>query len=156
MSVLDRQGIPESLLCNDSSRLEFENALAPLIDFALITSEADREYFGMHRLVQLATRTWLHRHEKIREKEEEAVTLLSETFPKGEYENWEMCRALLPHAEVMLEYQYSKQCYCLQQAEVLYVMAWYLHSQGNYNRAFDMNQRALKTRRQFFKAKKLM
>ena len=57
MSFLNRQGIPEFFICKDDNRLAFEDALAPLNNFALINSEADGECFGMHRLVQLATRT---------------------------------------------------------------------------------------------------
>ena len=45
MSVLHRQGIPRFLLGNN---LRFENALATLINFSLITSETDGETFGMH------------------------------------------------------------------------------------------------------------
>ena len=65
MSVLDRQGIPEFFICKDDNRLAFEDALAPLNDFALITSEVDGKSFGMHRLVQLATKTWLCMHGEI-------------------------------------------------------------------------------------------
>ncbi|KAI9872046.1 MAG: hypothetical protein M1830_002125 [Pleopsidium flavum] len=147
MSVLDRQGIPEFLLCKDDNRLAFEDALAPLNDFALIASEADGECFGMHRLVQLATRKWLHIHGEITKWEEEAVTLLSESFPIGEPQNWNICIALLPHAEVVLGYQYSKQHYSLQQARVLHNTAWYLCEQGKYNLALDRSQEALSTRR---------
>ena len=147
MSVLDRQGIPEFLLCNGDNRLDFEDALAPLNDFALIASEADGKCFGMHRLVQLATRTWLHIHGEITKWEKEAVTLLSESFPTGSHENWKICVALLPHAEAVLRYQYSEQEYSLQQTKVLYNTAWYLWAQGNYDLALDRSQEALNARR---------
>lgn len=106
MSVLDRQGIPEFLLCKDENRWVFEDAFAPLNDFALIAFRDDSECFEMHRLVQVATRTWLHTHGEIAKWEEEAVALLSDSFPDGEYKNWKICIALLPHAEVFLAYQY--------------------------------------------------
>ena len=120
MSVLDRQGIPEFLLCKDNNRLALEDALAPLNDFALIASEANGECFGMHRLVQLATRTWLHIHGEITKWQEEAVRLLSEFFPSGDHRNWKSCIALLPHAEVVLRYQNSEH-YSLQQARVFII-----------------------------------
>ena len=87
MSVLDRQKIPEFLLCKDDNRLAFEDALNPLNDFALIASEANGKCFGMHRLVQLATRTWLCMHGEITKWEEKAVRLLSKSFPSGDYQN---------------------------------------------------------------------
>ncbi|MCJ1240785.1 hypothetical protein MMC14_008789 [Varicellaria rhodocarpa] len=147
MSVLDRQGIPEFFLCKDDNRLAFEDALTPLNDFALITSEADGECFGMHRLVQLATRTWLHIHGEIMKWEKEAVMLLSKSFPSGDYQNWKICTALLPHVEVVLGYQYSSQDYALQQAKILHNTAWYLWAQGKYSLALDRSQEALSTRR---------
>ena len=143
MSILDRQGIPEFLLCKDDNRLAFEDALAPLNDFALITSETNGECFGLHRLVQLATRTWLRIHGQITKWEEEAVTLLSESFPNGEHENCRICIVLLPHAEVFLGYQYSKQHCSLEQARVLHNTAWYLRAQGKYRLALDRSQKAL-------------
>ncbi|KAI4134497.1 MAG: hypothetical protein LQ347_001477 [Umbilicaria vellea] len=148
MSVLDRQGIPEFLLRKGDNSLDFEDALAPLNDFALISSEADGKCFGMHRLVQLATREWLHRHGEVTKWEKEAVTLLSESFPTGGPETWKICVALLPHAEKVLNYQYSEQQYSLQQTEVLYRTAWYLRAQGRYDLALDRSQEALNTRRQ--------
>ena len=131
MNVLDRQGIPEFFIYNNDNRLAFEDALALLNDFALITSEADGKSFGMYRLVQLATRTWLRMHGEIRKWEEEAITLLSDSFPSGDHQNWNICRALLPHVEVVLGYQYSKQYCSLQRARILYNTAWYLWAQGS-------------------------
>ena len=42
-SVLDRQGIPKFLFYKDNNRLDFEDALAPLDYFALVTFGADDE-----------------------------------------------------------------------------------------------------------------
>ena len=65
MSVLDRQGIPDFLL-DKGDLLSFTEAIAPLHDFSLITVEAGGDFYGMHRLVQLATRTWLEFHQEIK------------------------------------------------------------------------------------------
>ncbi|MCJ1231813.1 hypothetical protein MMC12_008492, partial [Toensbergia leucococca] len=145
--VFDQQGIPKFLFYKDNDCLDFKDALAPLDYFALITFEADDECFGMHRLVQLAMRKWLHIHGETIKWEEKAVTLLSESFPSGDHQNWKICIALLPHAEVVLGYQYSKQHYSLQQAQVLHNTAWYLWAQGKYIPALNRSQKALSTRR---------
>ncbi|MCJ1418783.1 hypothetical protein MMC32_005134 [Xylographa parallela] len=147
-SVLDRQNIPGFLFDKNENRLDFEDALAPLIDFALITFEGGNECFGMHRLVQLATRNWMQIHDEITKWQEEAIILLSESFTNGEYENWEICTVLLPHAEVVLGYQYSKQQHFLRQADVLDDIASYLLVQGRFDMALNRSQRALSTRRQ--------
>jgi hypothetical protein len=59
MSMFDRQGIPVSLLQGQASRLDFEDALAPLLSFSLVRAEISKQSFEMHRLVQLSMRTWL-------------------------------------------------------------------------------------------------
>ena len=95
MAMLDRQGIPESLLsAADQNPLDFENALSPLDEFALIIVEKGGKSFEMHRLVQLATRKWLKRHMEIHRWQEEATNVLSKAFPSGDYRNWRTCETL--------------------------------------------------------------
>ncbi|MCJ1405825.1 hypothetical protein MMC11_009055 [Xylographa trunciseda] len=147
--VLDRQAIPAFLFHKDENRLDFEDAVAPLNDFALITFEDDNQCFGMHRLVQLAMKKWLHKHDETTKWEEEAIMLLSQSFPDSDFKNWKICTALLPHAEVVLGYQYSKQKYSLYQADVLYDTAWYLLIQGKYDMALQRSRRAFNVRYQF-------
>jgi hypothetical protein len=87
MSFFDRQGIPEALVRSiaieqdhenlggsdvddedndeDSSLVsieddEFEDGILTLRNYSFISANADRTTFEMHRLVQLATRTWLN------------------------------------------------------------------------------------------------
>ena len=144
-SMLDRQGIPGFLLQQHESWLEFEDALAVLHDFALITYEDNTKCFGLHQLVQAATRKWLHIHDKIRKWEEEAMKLLSKSFPNAKYENWKTCAVLMPHAEVVLGYQYLKQHCSLRQARLWYNTAWYLLAQGKYDMALDRSQKVLRS-----------
>ncbi len=57
MAVLDRQGIPESLLRYDTDRdVDFTTALGTLLAFSLIKAGGDGSGYELHRLVQLATR----------------------------------------------------------------------------------------------------
>ena len=78
MSVLDPRGIPEFLLSRGyDTVLEFEDALAPLIDFSLITTETSREAFNMHPLVQLATRKWLTLRGDLEKWQRESVRIIS-------------------------------------------------------------------------------
>jgi hypothetical protein len=89
MAMYDRQGIPDFLLDHDLSRLQsreppyeelykfplskldFTEAITPLIRFSLIKKQAtvqsgqsEVKLFTMHSLVQLATKTWLRVHEE--------------------------------------------------------------------------------------------
>lgn len=142
ISMLDRQGIPKFLFSNDDN-WEFENAIGLLIDFSLVIIETGGKSFGIHRLVQLATKKWLELHDETKKWEQEAITLISNSFPDVKYENWKQCRVLLPHADAVSEYQNLDQNHSLQQAELLYNMAVYSWTQGDSNISFARNQSAL-------------
>ncbi|KAJ6263594.1 hypothetical protein Dda_2162 [Drechslerella dactyloides] len=98
MSMFNRQGIPEWLLLNNMDRLQFEGTIAPLISFSLIREQAGDNAFEMHRLVQLSTRKWIERNGKLEKWRGEAIKVMAELFPSGEYETWLDCQILLPHA----------------------------------------------------------
>ena len=53
----------------------------------------------MHGLVQLATRKWLEAHGQIEKWRRQFLKHLDAELPTGEYENWERCQALFPHAQ---------------------------------------------------------
>lgn len=146
MSVLERQSIPQFLVRCEQSDMSFDNAIAPLLDFSLISQEKDRKVFRMHRLVQIATRTWLEKHNEKALWEGTAVALLAYVFPSGEYETWEICASLMPHTNVLAEYQYTSSEYELQLANLLYKTAWYLLSEGRGHLAKQDVQRVFWTR----------
>lgn len=146
MSVLERQSIPQILVRCEQNDMSFDNAIAPLLDFSLISQEKDRKVFRMHRLVQIATRTWLEKHNEKALWEGTAVALLAYVFPSGEYETWEICASLMPHTNVLAEYQYTSSEYELQLANLLYKRAWYLLSEGRGHLAKQDVQRVLDTR----------
>ncbi|KAH8648162.1 P-loop containing nucleoside triphosphate hydrolase protein [Tricladium varicosporioides] len=100
IAMFDRQGIPEFLLhdiCPND--LDFEAALNPLEEFSLISVERGSTRFEIHRLVQLATRKWLERHQELERWQGIAVEVISKAFPNGDYKNWKICDALWPHAQ---------------------------------------------------------
>jgi hypothetical protein len=60
MAVLDRQGIPKTILQRDGKRgTEFTTALGTLQAFSLIATKKGGEGFEIHRLVQVSTQRWL-------------------------------------------------------------------------------------------------
>ena len=79
MAVLDRRGIPKTLLRRSDERgIEFTTALGTLQAFSLITSEKGGAILEMHRLVQLSTQKWLELQGGITRWQEEALRILSE------------------------------------------------------------------------------
>ena len=116
MAVLDRQGIPESLLQNDTDRkTEFVTARGILQRFSLISTENGGSKYELHRLVQLATRKWLEIQGTKEKWQVKALLVLlnifpdvSNIFPKDIFENWTTCASLLPHIQTVTEYENIK------------------------------------------------
>ena len=135
MSILNRQGIPESVLRGNGDRLAFEDDLAVLCGFSLIAEELRGGYFEMHRLVQLATWKWLKAHGQMAMWNQEALMMISKAFPVGSYENWVTCAMLLPHVEAVLSCSLLDKDNLLAKASILHNLSWYFWLQGDYQLA---------------------
>lgn len=134
MSFFDRLGIPEDLLRSggetrnrygdldnpdsNSDRRdeedsgsetsvtdEFEDDILMLRNYSFIFVSKDETTFGMHRLVQLATRKWLEAHRQLERWKQQYIKSLCAVFPAGKYENWAKCGALFPHVQLALAQQ---------------------------------------------------
>ena len=146
MSVLERQDIPRFLVRGELNDLSFDNAIALLLDFSLISQVESRKAFGMHRLVQIAMRTWLEKHNEKGLWEGTAVTMLAQVFPIWSSETRETCASLLPHADVLAKYEYMSAEYELQLANLLRNRFWYLYKEGKDYVAKEDAQRVLDLR----------
>ncbi|RDW59938.1 hypothetical protein BP6252_13025 [Coleophoma cylindrospora] len=152
IAMLDRQGIPKFLLSTRyASLLDFDEALQPLNEFSFITIEKSGESYEMHRLVQLAMRKWLEWRDDVERWQGEAVDVVSRAFPNGNYENWELCGKLLPHAQEVIQFELRSNTYCIAQAALLHYMAWYSWAQGHYVHAETQSQEALVIRKQLLR-----
>ena len=107
MSFFDRQGIPDALLQDRSEQINsrqdqmsdgFEEDVLVLRNYSFISVNTDGTTFEMHRLVQLAMKEWLKAHGQLERWKRQFIKNLNAELPTGEYENWEKCRALFPHA----------------------------------------------------------
>lgn len=126
MAVLDRQGVPKSLLRKENDRsIDFTTALGTLQAFCLIKAEVGGDTFMMHRLVQLSTQNWLEMKGTHLAYKAEALEMLSAKFPSGEYGTWKICESLLPHVEVVLKYSCTADSRRLDRAGLLLHVAWY-------------------------------
>ncbi|CAG8196671.1 unnamed protein product, partial [Penicillium olsonii] len=147
MSMFDRQGILEGLVRADGDGLQFEDAVAPLISYSLIRVELETGSFDMHRLVQLSVRTWLAIHLELAQWQEKSRAIMAEMFPYGEYESWNECQRLLPHAkEVMRSISDGHEEDRLHMATISINCGWYLLLRGTYEEAEKMHRRALEAR----------
>ena len=147
MAVLDRQGIPKSLLYRDGERrTEFTTALGTLQAFSLVAAEKGGTSFEIHRLVQISTQRWLELQGETAKWREEALKVLTAAFPSGDYKTWVTCEALSPHAQVVTCYVFVSDLNLLQRAELLYNMSSFDKIQGRYNLAYKRCLDALCTR----------
>ena len=133
MAVLDRQGIPESLLRNDADRnIDIITALGVLQAFSLISAEDGGSGYEMHRLVQLATRKWLEMQGTKEKWQEKALLVLADIFPNGRFESWATCESLLPHAQMVTQYKNAKEGCPEEFAHLLTNIACFDMRQGRY------------------------
>ena len=166
MSIFDRQGVPQFLLQGRyGGKLDFENRLAPLEEFSLISvedswyrsgdilihSEDIGRIFQIHRLVHMAIRSWLEQHGEIDHWKQNAAELIAERLesllPVDSSEFWDIWEILLPHCETISGYVLSSSESQLRQAEILHNSAQYFNVRGRYEIARERCQRALEIRR---------
>ena len=136
VAVLDRQGIPESLLQHDTDRnTDITTALGTLQAFSMISTGVDGAGYEIHRLVQLATRKWLEVQGKIEVWREKALLVLADMFPVGGFENWMTCESLLPHVQKVVQYDDASRKYPLEFSTLLSNVAVFDFEQGRYEMA---------------------
>ena len=153
MAVLDRQGIPKSLLQNNDDRsIDVIRALGTLQAFSLITVEDSEATYQLHRLVQLATRKWLELQGTKGKWQEQALRVLQKEFPRGDFENWTICESLMPHAQTVIQYEDIPERHSEQYSYLVGDMADFDTRQGRYNiactrflAAFEVQQNILGT-----------
>ena len=106
MAVLDRQGIPRSLLQDPSDQdLDFTKAMGTLLAFSLIKAGSDEGMYEMHQLVQLATQRWLQIQHQIKTWQEKALSVVADNLRDGLSSlNWKTCGFLLPQAQTVVQY----------------------------------------------------
>lgn len=137
MAMFDREGIPRILLeRQNESKLTFLKAMGILQAFSLIAKEADKEGYGMHRLVQLSTQTWLKVQQRQGEWIKQALCVLEMRFPgTGRYESWRTCEALLPHARALLQHELVTRDDQISRAILRKNVARYDYDQGRHSLA---------------------
>ncbi|KAJ5346218.1 hypothetical protein N7452_004222 [Penicillium brevicompactum] len=149
MSMFDRQGIPEGMVraYGDDDGLYFEDSLAPLISYSLVLVGIETLSFDMHRIVQLSVRRWLEIHLELARWQERSRAIMAEMFPDGEYESWNECQRLLPHAkEVTKPICDTDDEDRLHAATISFKCGCYLLFRGTYEEAGAMHQWALDAR----------
>ncbi len=123
----------------------FEDDVAMLRDYCLVAVNETGDEFEMHGLVQLSTRKWLAAAGQQETFKQQYVERMAAAFPTGQYENWPTCLRLFAHVQAALEYR-PKGDGQDKWATLLYNGGWYALSQGRYDVAEQMADKARKAR----------
>ncbi|KAL9599626.1 MAG: hypothetical protein Q9219_003710 [cf. Caloplaca sp. 3 TL-2023] len=133
MAMFDRQGVPEDLLrYQGEPKIVFNKALGMLQSFSLIGKTMSGGTYNMHRLVQIAVRTWLQLTGSLMKWKEQATHVLSARFPSGDFETWSICEPLVPHVRVVLDLGPLPLETLVERAELLKKVAWFDRRQDRW------------------------
>ncbi|KAI1088713.1 hypothetical protein F5B19DRAFT_496110 [Rostrohypoxylon terebratum] len=155
MSFFNPQGIPEFVLHSyradtpphedknsDDSNDDFEDDVDILRGYSLVSAGAKGDACEMHPLVQVSMQIWLSRVHKAEEWKRKFIWAMSEHFPFGEFENWSICRLLLPHVESILDEEPPEECQ-EHWVTLLNNCARYFCTTGSYDTAEKLIKKAL-------------
>ena len=151
VAVLDRQGIPKSLLRLDVDSLKLNEALTRLRGFCLIKAERGNESFEMHRLVQFALRAWLSARSEMSNWTLKGLEILCQDFPRDAFfhsARWSQCSLLLPHTRAILDIEYGTVTpklgarLLVRTMELLNLVGCFLDTQGHFDDAISYHRRA--------------
>ncbi|EED20629.1 kinesin light chain 1 and, putative [Talaromyces stipitatus ATCC 10500] len=134
IACVDPRDIPLSFLPQKGSLIDQQKAMGLLKAYSFITEMANSRFINMHRLVHLATRSWLRSEKLLEHWTIKTGELLSEVFPSDEYDNRILWRGYLPHALFILQSQeYPKDN--LERESLSQRVAQCLYADGRYNEA---------------------
>lgn len=86
----------------------------------------------MHPQVQPSVQDWLVDVQEKGRLVEKALQLLAENFPKGEYENKNACKSLLPHPRAVLQHDLFSEAGLKNKAILLHSVSRFDWREGRY------------------------
>jgi tetratricopeptide (TPR) repeat protein len=142
MAVLEAQGIPRYLLETGNNQLD-ARSIDTLLAYSFITASPENETYDIHRLVQLAIRKRLIASKTEVKWVKEALMLLSDQFPNGDYDSWKSCAVLFPHALKVLEMDIYSPAEAIALGILQSKVGWYYLNRVIVEKAEAFNRRAL-------------
>ena len=126
MSFLHPDNIPLSLLAlSFTDKLSLSEAISLLRSMSLISPHSEGNAYAIHRLIQTVTTQWLESHGSRLRFLSMGISLLARAFPEDQYDNWEFCSVLLPHARKILSYRVVSENDLVVRAELLQKVSHY-------------------------------
>jgi len=165
LSFFDRQSVPKLFLASywqdehsqrhqqkqtdlSTGAVELEKSLGVLKAFSFVSESEVEESLNMHRLTQLVMRKWLITKGEAGMWGSIALSILSNLFPTGQYENWTTCRSFLPHVYAILSYQnFSSTDDTRAKAILFHTVAQFMLYRGQWNKAEELQAQAVEIRK---------
>lgn len=145
-AMLHPDAIPEELLFwslpEQDDALALDRRLKPLLNHGLLQRDREERLLSMHRLVHQALQQRLDPSEQQRLARAVAA-YLDASFPFVQYENWQLCRRLLPQAAQLSEYVERFALFDMAAARPLEQAGYFLGEQGQYAAAEPLLRLAL-------------
>ena len=114
------------------SKLSLTKAIAEAARFSLISRNPQAKTLTIHRLVQEVIRGEMDLENR-KQWAEQVVEAVTAVFPNPEFENWEQCNRLIPHAQattdLIADYGLASETTAL----LLIRTGYYYNSQGRYS-----------------------
>ncbi|KAL5591087.1 hypothetical protein FOBRF1_014644 [Fusarium oxysporum] len=102
LAYVEPKAVPQSMLPEGESQQQLTRAIGTLCGYRFLDRRGSSEIFDMHRLVHLATRSWVAENDSEKVQGQIAIARLEEVFPTDEWENRDLWRQYLPHAIKLL------------------------------------------------------
>ena len=123
--------------------LDFEDDISTLTSYSVIKINIPNNLFSIHRLVQSAIQRWLEACDELIEWKQKYLVILEGLFPEHPHEGWQTCTALSSHLDTALTYRPADHRYLRHWAFFLVRVARYAEARGQYDRAEELNIRAM-------------
>lgn len=144
MACIDPKAVPQSLLPPGQSRKNVTRAIGTLNAYSFVSVRAAAA-MDVHRLVHLATRSWLRRQQSLDVWAAKATLHVHNTIAESDYHNAAMWRPYLAHADYVLRSHGTQVT-----SEGINLMWWYglcLYAEGRYSETVMWLEKALEGKR---------
>ncbi|OJD10373.1 hypothetical protein AJ78_08591, partial [Emergomyces pasteurianus Ep9510] len=132
IACINPRDIPQSFLPQPTSKKKRTDAIGLLKAYSFISEQAGDHYLGLHRLVHLATRSWIRKNNCFANWIFKTADQLDKVFPDSHPTNRQVWREYLPHALSLIgesEFQIRRDNYI----GLLHKVGNCLYSDGRYN-----------------------
>ena len=134
MACIEPRDIPLLLLPPGNSRKKEVDAIGTLCAYSFVHRQVQKSLLQMHRLVHLATRSWLHTQEQLDSRTDTVMSRLCTIFPRPAQLNQHQWRLYLPHAMYTLDHDPNPNDSDLR-TRLRTLCAWCFYNDGQWNNA---------------------